>query len=107
MKKQIKILKFQNEDQEREFWSKIDLADYLKPSDFVSTSFPSLKPTSRPISLRVPEYLLMRLKERANELNIPYQSLIKQYIAEGVFDVSRASCKINDNRSQKAVESLH
>ena len=88
MKKQIKIPKFKNEDQEREFWSKIDLADHLEPSDFESASFPSLKPTSKPISLRVPEHLLIRLKEKANELDVPYRSLIKQYIAEGVADKS-------------------
>lgn len=84
MKKQLKIPKFKNEDQERKFWSEIDLSQYFEPADFGSISFSNLKPTSRPISLRLPEYILMRLKEKANELNIPYQSLIKQYIAKGV-----------------------
>jgi len=84
MKKQLKIPKFKNEDQERKFWSEIDLSQYFETADFGSISFSHLKPTSRPISLRLPEYILMRLKEKANELNIPYQSLIKQYIAKGV-----------------------
>ena len=85
MKKELKIPKFKSEDQEREFWSKVDLSEYFEASDFKPVSFGDLKPTSRSISLRVPEYLLTRLKERANELKIPYQTLIKQYIAKGLF----------------------
>lgn len=85
MKKQLKIPKFRNEDQEAEFWANIDLSEYLEPSDFERVSFPNLKPTSRPISIRIPEYLINRVKEKANEINIPYQSLIKQYIKKGVF----------------------
>ena len=85
MKKQLNVPKFKNEDQEREFWSKIDLSEYFSADDFNSVSFSDLKPTSRPISLRLPEYLFVRLKERANELKIPYQSLIKQFIARGLF----------------------
>ena len=84
MKKLFKIQKFKNEDNERSFWSRIDLSDYLEPKDFKTVSFPNLKPSSRPISLRLPETMLMRLKEQANELHIPYQSLIKQYIADGI-----------------------
>jgi len=85
MKKQLKIPKFRNEDEEREFWSEIDLSEYFEPKDFQKVSFPNLKPTSRSISIRIPEYLLDRLKERANEINIPYSSLIKSYIKEGLF----------------------
>lgn len=84
MKKLLNLPKFKDEDEEREFWSQIDLSEYYEPKDLERVSFPNLKPSSRPISLRIPEYLLMRIKERANELNIPYQSLLKQYIAQGV-----------------------
>ena len=84
MKKNLKIPKFKNEDQERVFWSKINLSKYFEADDFLSVSFPNLKPTSRPISIRIPEYLLIRIKEKANEINIPYQSLIKEYIKRGV-----------------------
>lgn len=84
MNKKLKAPKFKSEDQERKFWSKLNLADYFEPADFESVSFPNLKPSSRSISLRIPEYLIMRLKEQANELNIPYQSLIKKYVAEGL-----------------------
>lgn len=85
MKKRLKIPKFKNEDEEREFWWNIDLSEYYEPSDMEAVSFPNLKPTTRPISIRIPEYVLMRVKEKANELNIPYQTLIKQYIQKGVF----------------------
>ena len=85
MSKKLKIPKFKSEKQEREFWSKIDLSKYFSASDFKPVSFSDLKPSSRPISLRLPEYLLSRLKEKANELRVPYQSLIKQYIAKGLF----------------------
>jgi len=84
MKKQLKIPKFKNEDKEAEFWVNLDLSEYLEPSDFKRVSFPNLKPTSRSISIRIPEYLLNRVKEKANEINIPYQSLIKEYIKKGV-----------------------
>lgn len=83
MKKKLKIPKFKNEDGERGYWSKLDLSEHFAPEDFASVAFPDLKPSSRAVSIRVPEYLLIRLKEQAHELNIPYQSLMKQYIARG------------------------
>jgi len=85
MKKPLRIPKFRNEDEEREFWAKINLADYFKPSDFAPVSFPNLKPTTRAISIRLPEYLIDRIKEQANEINVPYQSLIKGYLKKAVF----------------------
>jgi len=84
MKKPLKLPSFKTEDQERAFWAKIDLSDCLEAKDFQSVSFPNLKPSSRPISLRLPEPMILRLKERANERMVPYQSLIKQYIADGL-----------------------
>ncbi len=84
MKKNLALPKFKSEKEERKFWSKIDLADYWDASDFVPVSFPNLKPSSRSISIRMPEYILVRLKEKANQLHIPYQTLMKQYIAKGV-----------------------
>lgn len=82
MKKPLKLPKFKNEDQERDFWAKIDMSQYFKPEDFDRAVFPNLKPTSRSVSFRIPQYLLIRLKEKANELDIPYQTLLKQYLAE-------------------------
>lgn len=84
MKKPLKIPKFKNEDEEREFWWNLDLSEYYGPEDMERVSFPNLKPTTKPISIRIPEYLLNLVKEKANEINIPYQSLIKEYIKKGV-----------------------
>ena len=84
MKKPLKLPKFKNEDQERKFWSKIDLTDYFESKDLRAVAFPNLKPSSRSISLRLPEAMLIRLKEQANELHVPYQSLIKQYLSRAI-----------------------
>ena len=83
-KKEFVVPAFKTEDAERDFWDKVDLTDYFDKSDMKPALFPNLKPTSASISLRIPQYLLMRLKERANQLDVPYQSLMKQYIARGV-----------------------
>lgn len=91
MKKPIKHKKFKNEDQERKFWSELDLSEHFKPSDFKPVAFPNLKPTSRSISIRIPEHLYVRLKEEANELSVPYQTLMKQYIAKGIKHKIKAS----------------
>jgi predicted DNA binding CopG/RHH family protein len=85
MKKKLKLPKFKNEDEEREFWAKIDLSEYYEASDLEPVSFPNLKPTTRSISIRLPEYLIDRIKEKANEINVPYQSLIKGYLKKAVF----------------------
>lgn len=84
MKKSLKLPKFKNEDEERKFWAKVDLSEYYKASDLEPVSFPNLKPTTRSISIRLPEYILNRLKEKANEIAVPYQSLIKGYIKKGL-----------------------
>lgn len=86
MKKPLNKPKFKNEDEEREWWAKLDLNKHFDPSDFEKVSFPNLKPSTRPISIRLPEFMLNRLKEKANEMNIAYQSLIKQYIKNGLFN---------------------
>ena len=83
-KKKKKLPVFKSEDDERDFWAKSDLTDYFDKSEFVHAVFPNLKPTSSSISLRIPAHLIARVKERANALDIPYQSLMKEYIAHGV-----------------------
>ena len=80
MKKPLVLPKFKNEDEERDFWAKINLSDYYEPSDARPVSFPNLKPTSQPISLRLPNHMLTRLKEKANFIGVPYQSIIKNAI---------------------------
>jgi predicted DNA binding CopG/RHH family protein len=84
MKNILKIPKFKNENEERDFWSNHNLSDYYEPKDFQKVSFPNLKPTSRSISIRIPETMLYELKVKANKANIPYQSLLKSYIEIGI-----------------------
>lgn len=85
MNKRLKKLpKFKNEDEERAFWDKHSSVDYFDWSKAQNVVFPNLKPTSTSISIRIPNYVLARLKQEANSLNIPYQTLMKQYIAKGV-----------------------
>jgi predicted DNA binding CopG/RHH family protein len=84
MKKPLNVPKFNNEAEEADWWASIDLSEYVEPSDMKRVSFPNLKPTSTPISVRIPNYMINRLKEKANAINVPYQSLIKQYIEKGL-----------------------
>lgn len=85
MKKKLELPKFKNEDKEREFWAKIDLSEYYEPADLEPVSFPNLRPSTRAISIRLPEYLIARIKEQANEIDIPYQALVKGYLKKAVF----------------------
>jgi predicted DNA binding CopG/RHH family protein len=84
MKKQLNVPSFSTEAEERKFWAKTDLSRYFQPDDFETAVFPNLKPTTQAISIRIPSYLLARVKEEANSLMIPYQSLIKSYIQKGL-----------------------
>lgn len=88
-KKKFVVPVFKSDNAERVFWNRADLSDYFDKSDFVRTAFPNLKPSSSSISIRIPSYILMRVKERANALDIPYQSLMKEYIARGVLRSDR------------------
>lgn len=83
-KKLKKIPRFRTENEEAEFWNTHDSTDYTDWSKAQDVIFPNLKPTTRSISIRMPEYILMRLKVKANSLDIPYQTLMKQYIAKEV-----------------------
>lgn len=83
-KKKLVVPVFKSEDDERDFWDRTDFSEYFDKEDFVPVAFPNLKPSSSSISLRIPSYLLARVKERANAIDIPYQSLIKEYIAQGI-----------------------
>ena len=77
--------KFKNEDQERDFWATHSATDYFDMSRAVKNPvFPNLKPTTESISLRLPKYLLARIKELANAKDVPYQSLMKIYLSERV-----------------------
>ncbi|HNU76175.1 MAG TPA: BrnA antitoxin family protein [bacterium] len=95
MKKELKIPKFKNEDEEFEFWSKIDLNEYYEPEDFVPVTFPNLKPSTTSISIRLPNHLLSRIKEKANAQDVPYQSLIKMYLSDRLRDEYRSDYEVS------------
>ena len=84
MNKLKKIPKFKNEDEELEFWSTHDSTEYVDFSKAKKALFPNLKPSTKTISVRLPESLIERLKQLANKRDIPYQSLLKMFLAERV-----------------------
>jgi predicted DNA binding CopG/RHH family protein len=79
-----KIPHFRNEEEESVFWSEADSTEYIDWNKAKSISFVNLKPSTRSISIRLPESLLNRLKIEANKNDIPYQSLIKMLLVDGL-----------------------
>lgn len=75
---------FRNEAEEREFRETHDSTEYLDWTQAQRAVFPNLKPTSRTISLRLPQHLLDTIKVAANARDVPYQSLIKTWLHEKV-----------------------
>ena len=75
---------FANEDEEREFWANHDSADYVDWSRAERAIFPNLKPSTRTISVRMPESMLDEIKLLANKRDVPYQSLIKMFLRERI-----------------------
>lgn len=85
MKKKLKrIPKFKSEKQEREFWQTHDSTEYVEYKSLENWRFPNLKLTTKPITIRLPAGLIDRVKIKAHKMDVPYQSLIKQFIFEGV-----------------------
>jgi len=84
MNKLKNIPKFNNEDEEREFWSKEDSSEHIDWKKSKPVFFSKLKPSTKTISLRLPEYLLEELRIVANKRDIPYQSLIKVFLKERI-----------------------
>lgn len=84
MSKLKKIPKFKSEAEERAFWESHDSSDYVDWLKAQPASLPNLKPSTRTISLRLPEGLLDSIKIEANKRDMPYQSLIKAWLAEDV-----------------------
>lgn len=85
MRKKIKpIPVFKNEDEEREFWAAHDTTEYFDTSKPIKLNLAKLKPSTESISLRLPKYLLDRIKQIANFKDVPYQSLMKIFLAERV-----------------------
>jgi predicted DNA binding CopG/RHH family protein len=83
MKKTLEPLPtFKSETEERNFWEVHDSTDYVDWTKSVSVRFPNLKPSSTSISIRLPNALLESIKIAANKRDVPYQSLIKIWLAE-------------------------
>ena len=83
MKKQLKpIPKFANEDEERQFWEEHDSSEYQDWGQAQQVVMPRLKPTTKTISLRLPQHMLDSIKAAANARDVPYQSLIKVWLQE-------------------------
>ena len=87
MSKNLKTIpKFRSEAEERRFWETHDSTDYVDWSKAERVRLPNLKPSTTSISLRLPVTLLDRIKVAANKRDVPYQSLIKTWLAEKTID---------------------
>ena len=79
-----KIPKFKNEDEERAFWAIHDTTEFVDWKKAKRTLLPNLKPSVKTISLRLPKAMLEELKLLANKRDVPYQSLVKIFLAERI-----------------------
>lgn len=87
MSKRLKAIpQFSTEAEERAFWEYHDSTDYVDWSKAQPVVLPNLKPTTKTISLRLPQHLLDSIKVAANSRDVPYQSLIKIWLQEKVRD---------------------
>ena len=84
MSKLKKIPQFKTEKEERAFWESHDSSEYIDWKQAKPVSMPNLKPSTKTISLRLPESLLDSIKIEANKRDMPYQSLIKAWLADDV-----------------------
>jgi predicted DNA binding CopG/RHH family protein len=90
MKKPSKAIpKFKSEKDERSFWEKNDTSDYFDLSKAAIVTMPNLKPTTASISLRLSQGFLENIKLQANKLDVPYQSLMKIWLAEKLEEATK------------------
>ncbi len=82
MSKLKPVPNFKSEADERKFWETHDSTEYIDWSKAERARFPNLKPSTTAISIRLPSDLLDRIKVAANKRDVPYQSLIKMWLAE-------------------------
>jgi len=84
--KRKKLPNFKTEQEEREFWDTHSSEEYVNWNkvEVINAPFPKLKPSTKTISIRLPEMMLEELKSLANKNDVPYQSLIKIYLAERI-----------------------
>ena len=79
-----KIPKFRTEDEERGFWASNDSAEYIDWAKAKKVTLPNLKPSVKTISIRLPELMIEELKILVNKKDVPYQSLMKIFLAERI-----------------------
>lgn len=79
-----RIPKFKSAEEEREFWATHDSTEYINWTKAEKITFSNLKPSVKKISLRLPESMLEELKLLANKRDVPYQSLLKIFLAERI-----------------------
>lgn len=92
MKAKNNIPKFKNEKEEQAFWQENDSVDFIDWKQAKKVKFPNLKPSTKTISLRLPESILDELKILAHKNDVPYQSLIKIFLKERI-DKERLALK--------------
>lgn len=83
-KRRKSVPRFQSDADEREFWATHDTTPYIDWVRARVATFPNLHPSTETISLRLPAPLLADLKSLANERDVPYQSLLKVFLADQV-----------------------
>ncbi len=83
--------KFDSEAEEQAFWAEHDSVEYIDWSKARRTVLPNLRPSTKTISLRLPEHMLEELKLLANKQDVPYQSLLKVFLAERIEQELRSS----------------
>jgi predicted DNA binding CopG/RHH family protein len=84
-KKLKTVPQFKTQDEEREFWAKNGSIDYIDWGGAkADAQFPNLKFSTRAISIRLPENMIVKLKEIANKRDVPYQSLVKMILADKI-----------------------
>jgi len=88
-----KIPDFKNEDDERQFWATADSTEYLDWPAGKRRKLPQLKPSLRTISLRLPVSMIEDLKVLANRRDVPYQSLLKVFLAERLAQERRSQSR--------------
>ena len=84
MSKQKAIPAFASEDEEREFWATHDATDFVDFHGARPAAFPNVRPSTRTISLRLPESLLESIKVAAHKRDVPYQAFIKMILADAI-----------------------
>ena len=77
-----KIPEFKHEDDERKFWATADSTQYVHWPAAKPRRLVQLKPSLKTISLRLPVSMIEDLKVLANSRDVPYQSLLKVFLAE-------------------------